>query len=60
LTRSAFKGFLGYLQDTFPRPRAEIKQVVAEGDFVIGHVHFVRRRDDGPASIARLCAAGRG
>src|SRR5882724_7952019 len=36
------KAFLGYLQETFPRLRAEIKQVFAEGDFVIGHVHGVR------------------
>ena len=36
------QAFLGYLQETFPRLRAEIKQVFAEGDFVIGHVHGVR------------------
>ncbi|MDX6237080.1 MAG: hypothetical protein QOG10_1895 [Kribbellaceae bacterium] len=37
-----FKAFLGYLAETFPLLRAEVKNVFAEGDFVIGHVHGVR------------------
>jgi predicted SnoaL-like aldol condensation-catalyzing enzyme len=36
------KGFLGYLKQTFPELRAEIKNVFADGDFVIAHVHGVR------------------
>jgi predicted SnoaL-like aldol condensation-catalyzing enzyme len=37
-----FKGFVGYLGETFPKLRAEIKNIFAEGDFVIAHVHGVR------------------
>jgi predicted SnoaL-like aldol condensation-catalyzing enzyme len=37
-----FKAFIGYLRETFPRLRAEIKNVVAEGDLVVAHVHGVR------------------
>jgi predicted SnoaL-like aldol condensation-catalyzing enzyme len=37
-----FKAFLGHLRETFPRLRAEIKNVVAEGDLVVAHVHGVR------------------
>jgi len=37
-----FKAFIGYLRETFPQLRAEIRHIFAEGDFVIGHVHGVR------------------
>jgi predicted SnoaL-like aldol condensation-catalyzing enzyme len=37
-----FKAFLGYLKETFPELRAEVKSIFAEGDFVIAHVHGVR------------------
>jgi predicted SnoaL-like aldol condensation-catalyzing enzyme len=36
------KGFIDYLRETFPRLRAEIKNIFAERDFVIAHVHGVR------------------
>jgi len=37
-----FKGFLAFLRDKFPKSHSEIKQVFAEGNFVILHVHSVR------------------
>ena len=37
-----FKAFVGYLQATFPKLRAEIKRIFADGDFVIVHTHGVR------------------
>jgi predicted SnoaL-like aldol condensation-catalyzing enzyme len=37
-----FKAFLGFLKETFPELRADVKSLFAEGDFVIGHVHGVR------------------
>ena len=37
-----FKTFVGYLQQTFPKLRAEIKRIFADGDFVIVHTHGVR------------------
>jgi len=37
-----FKAFLAFLRDKFPNSHSEIKKVVAEGDFVILHVHAVR------------------
>lgn len=36
------KGFIDYLRVTFPRLRAEVKQIFAEGAFVVAHVHGVR------------------
>jgi predicted SnoaL-like aldol condensation-catalyzing enzyme len=37
-----FLDFLGQLATEFPHLRAEVKNVFAEGDFVIGHVHGIR------------------
>lgn len=37
-----FRAFLGYLKEAFPKLRAEVKNIFAEGDFVIAHVHGVR------------------
>ena len=37
-----FRAFVSYLKTTFPELRAEVKNVFAEGDFVVGHVHGVR------------------
>ncbi len=37
-----FSAFVSYLKETFPELRAEVKNVFAEGDFVVGHVHGVR------------------
>ena len=36
------KGFIDCLRETFPRLRMEIKNIFAERDFVIAHVHGVR------------------
>lgn len=37
-----FKAFLGFLREKFPQSRSEIKRVLADGDYVILHVHAVR------------------
>ncbi|MCW2880656.1 MAG: polyketide cyclase [Sphaerisporangium sp.] len=37
-----FAAFLAYLKETFPKLRAEIKSIFADGDFVIAHVHGIR------------------
>ncbi|MDB5503976.1 MAG: polyketide cyclase [Tardiphaga sp.] len=39
-----FKGFLGFLKEKFPDSHSEIKQVFADGDYVILHVHAVREK----------------
>lgn len=36
------KARLGYMKDTFPALRVEVKRLVAEGDHVVAHVHAVR------------------
>ena len=36
------KAFLGFLKEKFPASRSEIKRVLADGDYVILHVHAVR------------------
>jgi predicted SnoaL-like aldol condensation-catalyzing enzyme len=37
-----FEAFLGQLRRDFPALRAEVKNIFADGDFVIAHVHGVR------------------
>jgi predicted SnoaL-like aldol condensation-catalyzing enzyme len=37
-----FQAFLAQLSTDFPGLRAEVKQVFADGDYVIGHVHGIR------------------
>ncbi|GIH20652.1 nuclear transport factor 2 family protein [Rugosimonospora africana] len=37
-----FRAFLDQLRTTFPELRAEVKNIVAEGDLVMAHVHGVR------------------
>ncbi len=37
-----FRGFVGFLKEKFPQSHGEIKQVFADGDFVILHVHAIR------------------
>jgi predicted SnoaL-like aldol condensation-catalyzing enzyme len=37
------KAFLQFLKEKFPASRSEIKRVFADGDFVILHVHAVRK-----------------
>ncbi|WP_441244893.1 nuclear transport factor 2 family protein [Tardiphaga sp. 768_D3_N2_1] len=39
-----FKAFLGFLREKFPESHSEIKQVFADGDYVILHVHAVREK----------------
>ena len=36
------RGFVGYLRATFPELRAEVKNIFADRNFVIAHVHGVR------------------
>jgi predicted SnoaL-like aldol condensation-catalyzing enzyme len=37
-----FRTFVGFLKQTFPNLRGEIKRVFADGDFVILHAHGIR------------------
>lgn len=37
-----FEAFLGFLRESFPNLRAEIKKIFADGDYVIVHTHGVR------------------
>jgi len=37
-----FKRFIDFLREKFPQSHSEIKQVFADGDYVILHVHAVR------------------
>lgn len=37
-----FKRFIEFLRDKFPASHSEIKQVFADGDYVILHVHAMR------------------
>ncbi len=39
---AGLKAFLGVFKEKFPKLRGDIKQVFADGDFVIVHVHGVR------------------
>jgi predicted SnoaL-like aldol condensation-catalyzing enzyme len=43
------KGFLAFLKDKFPNSRSEIKRVLADGDYVVLHVHAVRE----PATLGQ-------
>jgi len=36
------KGFLQFMKEKFPKSHSEIKRVLADGDYVILHVHAVR------------------
>jgi predicted SnoaL-like aldol condensation-catalyzing enzyme len=37
-----FKGRVDYIKETFPQLRAEVKNIFADDDYVIAHVHGVR------------------
>jgi len=39
-----FKAFLSFLREKFPDSRSEIKRALADGDYVILHVHSVREK----------------
>lgn len=52
-----FKRRVSFIKETFPELRAEVKNIVAEGDFVMAHVHGVRvpgRRGTAIVDILRL------
>jgi predicted SnoaL-like aldol condensation-catalyzing enzyme len=36
------KEFIGFLKENYPEARSEIKRVIAEGDYVVLHVHSIR------------------
>ena len=40
--KEGFKKFINYLHDTYPDSHSEIKRVMAEGDYVILHVHSIK------------------
>lgn len=46
-----FRDFLEYLKTTYPQSHSEIKQVFAEGDYVILHVHSVKEPGTRGAAI---------
>lgn len=37
-----FKQFIEYLKSTYPQSHSEIKRIIAEGDYVILHVHSIK------------------
>jgi predicted SnoaL-like aldol condensation-catalyzing enzyme len=37
-----FRAFVGFLKETFPDLRGEIKKIIAEGDYVVLHAHGIR------------------
>lgn len=43
--KEGFKKFIDYLRDTYPNSHSEIKRVIAEGDYVILHVHSIKVPD---------------
>ena len=49
-----FKAFLGFLREKFPQSRSEIKRVLADGDFVIVHVHAVRTPGERGSAIVDI------
>jgi predicted SnoaL-like aldol condensation-catalyzing enzyme len=38
---SGLKAYIQFLRDTFPNSHVEIKRVIADGDYVIFHVHSI-------------------
>ncbi|MBX4928212.1 SnoaL-like domain-containing protein [Rhizobium binae] len=45
-----FKAYVRKLRGTFPAVRAEVKRIVAEGDYVV--VHMFAQREQGDAGLA--------
>ncbi|MGQ3888822.1 nuclear transport factor 2 family protein [Legionella sp. CNM-1927-20] len=37
-----FKQYIDYLKQTYPQSHSEIKRILAEGDYVILHVHSIK------------------
>jgi predicted SnoaL-like aldol condensation-catalyzing enzyme len=48
------KAFLGFLKESFPNLHGEIKQVFADGDFVVVHTHGVRTPGDRGSAIVDI------
>lgn len=49
-----FKAFLGFLREKFPDSHSDIKQVFADGDYVILHVHAVREKGSRGSAIVDI------
>jgi predicted SnoaL-like aldol condensation-catalyzing enzyme len=49
-----FKAFLEFLREKFPQSHSEIKRVLADGDYVILHVHAVRTPGERGSAIVDL------
>ncbi|VVC75349.1 hypothetical protein AQUSIP_06390 [Aquicella siphonis] len=43
--KEGFKKFIDYLRNTYPNSHSEIKRIMAEGDYVILHVHSIKVPD---------------
>jgi predicted SnoaL-like aldol condensation-catalyzing enzyme len=56
------RGFINFLKDKFPNNKSEIKRIIAEGNYVVVHVHAVREpgtRGNAIMDIFRLDDAGK-
>jgi len=49
-----FKGFIAFRKEKFPNAHSEIKQVFADGDYVILHVHAVPTPGDRGSAIVDI------
>jgi len=49
-----FKAFIAMRKEKFPNAKSEIKRVLAEGDFVILHVHGVREPGERGVAIVDI------
>jgi predicted SnoaL-like aldol condensation-catalyzing enzyme len=49
-----FKAFIAMRKEKFPNARSEIKRVLADGDFVILHVHSVREPGERGVAIVDI------
>lgn len=49
-----FKAFVSFLREKFPDSHSEIKQVFADGDYVILHVHAVREKGTRGSAIVDI------
>jgi predicted SnoaL-like aldol condensation-catalyzing enzyme len=52
--------FIDFLRERYPQAHSDIKQVFADGDFVILHVHAVREPDTPGAAIVDIFKLERG
>jgi predicted SnoaL-like aldol condensation-catalyzing enzyme len=46
--------FIGFLRDRFPEAHNEVMRIIAEGDYVVLHVHSVRTPDTTGRAIIEL------